>query len=104
MGKIFKNTEEALIEMGLKLKETNLEKLAKSFLGVLFSLEPNENDSNLGSVYFEYDGMWGKYRENMKEIEEKARKVCGESYLPLVMSRRHGFEIYILNNPFHNLK
>lgn len=98
--KVFSCSEEALSFFGLG--QTKLEKLANSFYGFMHAIEPSLENSELGSISLESRSMY-KSIIKKEEVKKKVLEVYDEkSYIPIVIEKKYGFKIIIMNNPFRN--
>jgi len=93
-----KNRVERVLEEVLGIKKTKLEKLANSFSNVNYQINPNEKNSNTGTIYFFPKGMYF-FKPTKSEIEKTAEKFYNkEDYIMFSSISDNGFTIGIIEN------
>ncbi len=89
--------DKILDKLGI-IKKTKLEKLANSFSNVNYQINPNEKNSDTGTIYFFPKGMYF-FKPTKSEIEKTAEKFYNkEDYIMFSSISDNGFTIGIIEN------
>lgn len=90
--------EELLENIGI-IKKTKLEKLANSFSGVKYEINPDKHNPDTGSINFIYSPLRQYIKKTSKEIEGIAEKIYDKNdYIIISTEIENGFEITIWDN------
>lgn len=90
--------KEILEKIGL-LEITKLEKLANSFSGVKYEINPDKHNQDTGSINFIYSPPRQYIKKTSKEIEGIAERIYDKNdYIVISTEIENGFEIIIWDN------